>query len=164
MTTLTDPQYPRMEAPAGDLDKAVDRIPGATLRREVLAELEVKIAKPDVTFEVPTRPGWSVRYATKLDADLLREWTKTASGDQFTLSLLTLAGQCRGIVRQGEEMGFTFASPEFRDLYKALDATVAVRAFFGDDVAVSSAYIALIEACSSGAQVVTVDPTNGSAT
>lgn len=167
-STFTDP---RIDDPEAALARDVERSPNATLRREVLAELKVQIDRPDVVLEVPTRPGWSVRFTTRLDADFLAAWTKQASTrdglDQFRLSLLTVAGLCRGLVRNGEEVTangqtVTFTSPELGDLYGTVDAASTVRAFYGDDVVVSNTYLALLEACGSGNRVVTVDPTTGS--
>lgn len=163
MTAVDDPRISATATPAPSPSGQVDRNADRFLRGEILAELNRTVDHEDVVFAVRTRPGWSVRYSTDIDADLVDEWTKNSRTDEgisvFRLALHTLAGQCRGFVRSGEQIPLTFASPEMLEVYGALLAPECVRAFYGDDTLVTSTYTSLLNETGAGERL---DPTTGS--
>jgi hypothetical protein len=159
---------PRIAALAGQGDgehlaEKVQRDPGAFMLDDVLGELARSVDKPDVTFPVRTRPGWAVRFSTRVDADEVKAWTKAATVDGdvdlFQLQLLTLAGQCRSLVRNGQDLGATFGHEQIMGLYGAVLVAECVRSFYGDDTLVTSTYASLLEHTGAGERL---DPTTGS--
>lgn len=162
-------------------DQAVSAPADRHLKADIVGALKAKIVRKTITLAVPDRPGYSVDYDPRLDADLMRLWGQQASGngkhelDTFELGLYVLAGQCRGIRVDGELIRInqagepvtssdpslevlTFDSPLFREMYQALDITVVVREFYGADMAVGSTFARLQQEAEAGS----LDPTTAS--
>lgn len=173
--TMTDPfVHPGVGAdgpPA--LEPALDLPADRTLKDSVLTELKRTITHRDVTLAVPDRPGWSVDFASDLNADLMRRWSKQATHvdpetklpdtDLFELALLTIAGQCRGIRKDGELLNVdgakvTFTSPLMVEAYGSPDVRVTVREFYGADSVVVGVFTRLQEESQAGS----LDPTTES--
>jgi hypothetical protein len=153
------------------MTRAVEKsAPAKVLEGDMLRELTKKVHRPDIVLPVPDRPGWAVRYSVMLNTEEQEIWLKAATDKQaktvnmFRLSLLTLAGQCTGILRDGELVELdggplTFSSKALADMYQSIDPGVTVREFYGNDVVVGSVYSALVEAAGVGDRL---GPTNAS--
>jgi hypothetical protein len=140
-----------------------------TIKAELLADFGRAIKPRTITLLVPDRPGYSVDFDVRLNADLITAWTKEATGtdakgepqmDYFTLELLTIAGQCRGIRRDGELVRIdgeilTFTSPFMTETFGSVMATETVRLFYGDDNAVAAVFARIQTEAAAGS----LDPT-----
>lgn len=163
--TATDYTHPSVDV--AKLEEQVAKPADRSMKADVLAELGSKVSREVVEYLVPDRPGYSVKFSPMFDADELREHRKHATGndgevDQFALALRALVSQCVVVVRQGVDLeldgkAVTFRSPEFLELYGAMDAPSAVRAFYGVDTMVANVYARLLEEASAGS----LDPTQG---
>jgi hypothetical protein len=137
---------PGIQAPA---DAALKNPADRTVKADVLAELSRAIKPKSVTLAVPDREGYSVDFDCRLDADILAGYSKMATTDGeldiFVLSLLVIAGQCRGIRRHGEVLEvdggpLLFTSPALMETYGSIEVTSTVRRFYGDDNAVAATF------------------------
>jgi hypothetical protein len=132
-------------------DDDLAAVPKATgldaLRAELSAEVEVEL----VTLDVPTRPGYAVRYRCDVSYDELATWRKRSADktkpghlDEVKLAAIILANKVDGIMAHGTEVtdgdaAVTFASPVFLDLTGKGSAVSALRHFYGLDGHVDAA-------------------------
>lgn len=154
----------RFEPQAADDDRDADIAPvrSASPLDAIRAELAAEVEQNDITLEVPGRPGYAVRYATKLSYEQLMGWRKRAVDkamplgvDELRLAALVCANQCRAILRHGEEITtdgapLTFASPQFHELLEVGRSTDAVRQFYGRDFDVAAASNRILDAAGMG--------------
>lgn len=139
--------------------------PEAALKGQVLQRLKANTARLPIVLDVPDRTGFQVRYSVMLDIDQVKSWQRASivdgEMDLFRLALLTMVGQCEAILVDGEPVKdqgetVTFQSPAFLDLYGAITADVAARAFYGNDTMVNATYQAILTASGAGDRL---DPT-----
>lgn len=139
------------------------------------ADLAVELTE-EVTFPVPTRPGYQIVAVVDVSSDELDAWRKVAKSkrhidgiDGIKLASLVVANKTVAIVRQGEPLvdGYGervhFRHKDFLALVRAtpseqLTAAEAVRRFFGRDGAIDSVSKAILEQSGWGEDVAP-DPT-----
>lgn len=128
-----------------------------------LDQLRASMAQePDVeefvTLKVTARPGVSVKYSTDLDNETIEMWRRAsrrkkarpgqdAETDELKFACLVLAGQCKGVLTNGQEVfdddgrPLTFASPLLWDMVGAagqqMDPMTVIRKFYVRDAHVS---------------------------
>jgi hypothetical protein len=148
---------------------------------EALADELAPVNAGTVTLLVDSRPGWGVTYSLGIDGPQLAGWRRAnkddtiPSGvDEFGWQRTILAAQCTGMVRQGAAVldpqgrPVTFTSPELWRLLgvpagSPSGATEAVRRFYANDFAVTSAADKVLSAAGFGkAAVEAGNPTSGS--
>lgn len=118
-----------------------------TVLEGLLADLQAVTDDEDViTYTVPSRPGFEVRYSTVFEYETVQARTMAAKDpamptgiNSLTLACATLAGQCLAILKDGEDVvdgdgrPVTFQTEAFRRMLGALDAAHAVRLFYKKD-------------------------------
>lgn len=112
-------------------------------------------------FDVPGKPGVTVRYATDIPYEMVAAWRKSAVSTEapelrFGLSLLAYA--CRGMAVEGEPVTdagqpVTFTTPSLHARLGVSNPADAVRAFYGKDGYVLATYQAVLIAAGYGAEV-----------
>jgi hypothetical protein len=112
-------------------------------------------------FDVPGKPGVTIRYSTDLPYEMIAAWRKSAVGSpapelRFGLSLLGYA--CRGILTEGEAVTdagepVTFVTPSLHAGLGVTNTADAVRAFYGKDAYILASYNAVLLAAGYGAEV-----------
>lgn len=126
---------------------------------EVLrAELETTADTPPLTLQVPTRPGYSVRFRTTIDPDEITAWRKRARDkkspdgvDPFKLAALVAVNCAEVVIRQGVELEgqdgqpYNFRHPELLGFLQEGRAAHAAAKFFGG-AALLNATDAVLEA------------------
>jgi hypothetical protein len=117
----------------------------ASLLEDIANDLAESLPVEEVTFEVPGRPGYAVRYSLDFDVDDVKRWrkaagaSKTQEADEVRMAAVMLATQCSAIIRRGEEVHLEGEVLTFRSkpLHGALDvpkAADAVLKFYGRDL------------------------------
>lgn len=111
------------------------------LRGAVTAEIAPNIE----TYEVPTRPGWTIQYSAGIDGPKIDQWVNAATPskgpnrkkfDQTKWGALVLGSQCVAILKDGqnpteEDKPVTFRDESFLALLGAQGVADGVRAFYG---------------------------------
>lgn len=196
---MSDPNDPTFRGPGVgpdhdplDLDTRREGLPGGPEhvspelldppRKSALDELRdlvaTEVATEPETYQVPTRPGWAIRYSTGMTGDQVAFWATQAKNskkpgglDQVKWAGLVLGSQAEAIMKNGEhptETGeaLNFRSPDLLELLETRTVAEAVRRFYGgkahvgDGHMVSQAY-ALIRAAGydeNGVQLVEAAP------
>lgn len=131
--------------------------PPTTAERQELSPLaqmaqvvQGEVVLPNVTLDVPARPGVGVIYDPNIDSDILGTWRKRATQpqkqgggvDPLKLGLMILTAQCRGFTMNGVEVTvdgepMDFNTPRVREMVGLAAATSSgpnvARAFYGVD-------------------------------
>jgi hypothetical protein len=145
-----------------DIPGAPSPAPATTMLDGLLADFTAaKDQHETQEFDVPGRPGVTVRYATDVPYEMVAAWRKAAVGTdapelRFGLSLL--AHTCRAVLTDGEPVTdngepVTFVSPSLQAGLGVTSAADAVRAFYRKDGYVLASYNAVLFAAGYGAEV-----------
>lgn len=160
---------PHGSDPAAHSDEPVARL---TLLDELRAEAQQEARKEPVTYMVATRPGWSVRYDTNIDDQVLGQWRKRAADktqpegvNQLKLCLTVLANHAEVFVRNGvdaldeEGQPISFRSQYLIDLLGVGRAVDAVKKWYGADGEILSTAYSVLDAAGYGRDADEGDPT-----
>lgn len=129
---------------AADLDDGGDLRPTPrSALEELKALVDAEVELEPVTYDVPTRPGWSIRYSRGITAEQIAHWAGRAADknkpgglNQIKWGCLVLATQCEAILHRGQhptETGqpITFRDPDLLALQDTKSTSEAVRRFYG---------------------------------
>lgn len=117
----------------------------ASILQDIVNEIAEKLPVEEVTFDVPGRPGYAVRYSLDFDVDDVKRWrkaagaSKTQEADEVRMAAVMLATQCTAIIRHGEEVSLegevlTFRSKPFHRALDVPKAADAVLKLYGRDL------------------------------
>lgn len=123
---------------------------------ELRGIVDAQLAPDEATYDVPTRPGWSVRYSAGIDGEKIKHWVRRStprSGpgkgelDQTKWGCLVLGTQAVAILKNGEhptESGdpITFRDPAFLELTGATSVSDCVQVFYGGKEHIGDGHIA----------------------
>lgn len=166
--------------------ESVPTAPAASGEQTVLDRLRERISeavrRPDIFFEVKSRPGVYLRVSPNVKAHQIRAWRKNSGDgskgglDGLTFACYIIAGTTTGFFLDGVdgepatmadgETPLNFTSPEiWRDTLNVARAVPeGVRAFIGVDAYVEALGSAILEAIGYGQEVEPEDPTKASST
>lgn len=142
----------------GDDDTAAAELdpPSRNGLDELRGIVDATLAPDEATYDVPTRPGWSVRYSAGIDGEKIKHWVRRStpkSGpgkgelDQTKWGCLVLGTQAIAILKDGAnptESGepVSFRDPAFLEITGATSVSDCVQVFYGGKEHIGDGHIA----------------------
>jgi hypothetical protein len=143
----------------------------STALESLRADFTTETADDIKTLPAAGRPGYEVRFTTRIDYEDYAAWMKEAQDpdmpnglNELRLGCIVLANCCRGIIRNGEEIvtdgkPMTFVSPALHSLLGVERAVDAARRFYDRDPNTTKTASAVLAAAGYDGKGLSTDPT-----
>ena len=149
-----------------------DDVEASTILKQLTAELEKEIIRPEIEIDVPERENITLRFSPNITQARLREWRRNSGEqskrgiDSVKFACYVIGDTCTGIylnrqlVKNNNGVALNFASQDIMDMTDADTPFEAIKRMFGLDPHIESAAFTILEHAGYGDEVDAEDPTS----